>query len=136
MSNVKSLENFMKKSPLLSLALISLTAAVINNANAGSAVVWDGGRNLTTSYAHPVEIGKQRALQTAHLLGWSNVRLFGWTDQTGYGAIAVARHPNGHGAIVAAALGKRSASEAHKLAIQHCLQAGGTNPKVISQFRG
>jgi hypothetical protein len=126
----------MKKSVLLRLTLISLTALIIHNANAGSAVVWDGGRNLTTSYGHPVEIAKQRALQTAHLLGWSNVRIFGFTDQTGYGAIAVARHPNGHGAIVAAALGKRSATEAHELAIQHCLQAGGTDPKVISQFRG
>lgn len=126
----------MRRNVLFRLALVAITVGAMQTAKAGSAVVWDGGKNLTTSYGHPVEIAKQRALETAHLNGWSNVRILAWTDQTGYGAIAIARHPNGHGALIGVSLGKRSAAEADKLAIEHCLQAGGSEPKVKWVFRG
>ena len=65
-----------------------------------------------------------------------NVRIVAATDIAGYGAIAVALHPNGRGSILGVALGKRSATEADNLAIEQCLKAGGTHPKIIEGFRG
>lgn len=126
----------MKKTGLFWLALMCLAGLPIYSAKAGSAIVWDGGRNLTSSYGHPVGIAEQRALKTAHLNGWSNVRIIAATDQTGYGAIAIALHPNGRGSVIGVALGRRSAAEANSLAIEQCLQKGGTSPKVRWVFRG
>ena len=126
----------MKKTVLFRSAFICLATLLIHNAKAGSAIVWDGGRNLKSSYGHPVEIAEQRALQTAHVKGWSNVRIIAATDMTGYGAIAVARHPNGRGSVIGVSLGRRSAAEADALAIKECLQKGGTDPKVRWVFKG
>ena len=53
----------------------------------------------------------------------------------GYGAIAVALHPNGYGSILGITLGKRSVNEAHAAAIKACLKAGGTHPVVKSTWK-
>jgi hypothetical protein len=126
----------MKKIMLFRLALMGLVTVALCNVKAGSAVVSDGARNLTTSYGHPVEIAKERALETAHRLGWSNVRILAWTDQSGYGAIAIAVHPNGYGSLIGVALGRHSLIEAEARAIELCVKAGGTNAKIKSTFRG
>ena len=70
-----------------------------------------------------------RVLETARLYGWTDARIIAASDATGYCAIAVAAHKGG-GVVVGVALGKRSATEADTLAIQHCLKAGGINPRV------
>src|ERR1700736_5884549 len=120
----------MKKTALFRLTLICLAASPIHNTKACSVVVWDGSSHLGTSYGHPVQIEKQRALEGARRRGWTNVRIIGASDETGYGAIAIARHPNGQGSLIGIALGRGSAREADTLAIEECLKAGGTNPKV------
>ena len=126
----------MNKSALYACALIGLAAMTMQNAFAGSAIALGPNHQMVASYGHPVEIAKQRALDQARRQYGSNVRIFGATDVVGYGAIAKARHPNGYGWIIAAALGKRSATEASTMAIQHCVSLGGTNAKIICTFRG
>jgi hypothetical protein len=79
---------------------------------------------------------KQRALAEARLKYGTQARIVAATDVIGYGAIAVAWHPSGHGSIVGISLGKRSATEADTLAIEKCLKAGGINPRVKWAFRG
>lgn len=107
-----------------------------HNAIAGSAVALGPHNQLATAYGGPVEREMQRALDVAHRKYGANVRIIAATDVTGYGAIAVATHPNGYGSIIGVSLGNRSTTEADTLAIQHCLRAGGTNPKVRWGFRG
>jgi hypothetical protein len=102
---------------------------------AGSVVVWDGGKNLVTAYGRPLPIEKQRALQAARRKGWTNFRVIGASNVSGYGAIATARHPSGHGSLIGIALGKRSATEADALATEQCVKAGGTNVTVTAGFR-
>ena len=122
----------MRKISLFSLALICLTAV----ANAGSVVVWDGGSHVGTSFGHPVEIAKERAIAVARRNGWENVRVIGSSDVTGYGAIVVARHPNGVGALIGVSLGNRSKTEAVWMAKALCRKAGGTDAHVKYSFRG
>ncbi len=122
----------MKKISLFSLALICLTAL----ANAGSVVVWDGGSHVGTSFGHPVEIAKERAIAAARRNGWENVRVIGSSDVIGYGAIVVARHPNGVGALIGVSLGNRSKTEAVWMATALCRKAGGTDAHVKYSFRG
>jgi hypothetical protein len=125
----------MKRSVIFSFALVALAGVLIHNADAGSAVAMElhhGG--LATAYGGPVAREKQRALNEARRLYGADVRILAATDITGYGAIAVARHPSGRGSLIGIALGKRSAAEAAALAIKHCLTAGGTDPKVKSEF--
>ena len=122
----------MKRLILLALAGF---AVAISDIKAGSAVVLAPHNQMVTSYGHPVEVAKQRALDLARRKYGSNVRIWGATDALGYSAIAKARHPNGYGWIVAASLGKRSAREANNLAIEHCRSLGGTNPKIILSWR-
>ena len=126
----------MKKTSLFLLALIALTTLPLRKGNAGSAVATDALGNMTTAYGGPVQREKERALAEAARLYGPNVRILASTDQTGYGAIAVARHPSGHNWLVGVALGKRSQTEAVTMAIDHCLKAGGTNPRVKWGFRG
>ena len=127
----------MRRSTLFRLALVCMAVAAIQNASAGSAVVTDGHGHLITSYGQPSkEIAKEHALETARQRYGGTVRILAASDVTGYGAIAVARHPNGQGSILGVALGKRSATEADNLAIEQCLKAGGTHPKIIGGFRG
>jgi hypothetical protein len=129
-------EIVMKKSVLFSLLVVSAFATgTLGDAYAGSAVVLAPHNQMVTSYGHPVEVAKQRALDLARRKYGSNVRIWGATDALGYSAIAKARHPNGYGWIVAAALGKHSAREANNLAIEHCRSLGGTNPKIILSWR-
>jgi len=122
----------MKRFSFFLLALICLSAL----ANAGSVVVWDGGRHVGTSFGHPVEIAKERALADARRNGWENVRIIGSSDVTGYGAIAVARHPNGVGALIGVSLGNPSKTKAVAMAINLCKRAGGTEARVKYSFKG
>ena len=116
--------------------VVVLAAAAIQNAQAGSAVATDGLGHNVYSYGHPKEIAMQRALEEARRKGWLNVRIVAATDMPGYGAIAVALHPNGYGSVLGITVGKRSATEADTLAIKACLKAGGTNPQVKWTWRG
>jgi hypothetical protein len=114
-----------------------MTAVTIETGHAGSAVaVQRNHSNLATAYGGPVEREKERALDLARRKYGPDVKLLAWSDTTGYGAIAVARHPNGYGTIIGVSLGKRSATEADTLAIEKCLKAGGKNPQVKWAFRG
>jgi hypothetical protein len=126
----------MNNASLFRLALIGLLGVGIQHADAGSAVAWDGYGNFSTAYGGPVQREKQRALETARRKGWTNAKIIAATDMPGYGAIAVAWHPSGHGSVVGVVLAKRSATEASTLAIERCLKAGGTNPKVRWSWRG
>ena len=85
----------MNNASLFRLALIGLLGVGIQHANAGSAVAWDGHGHFSTAYGGPVEREKQRALDTAHRKGWANAKIIAAADMPGYGAIAVALHPNG-----------------------------------------
>ena len=80
-------------------------------------------------------MAKRRALDVAQRRYGPNVRILASTDVTGYGAIAVARHPNGN-FVIGVSLGNRSATEADRLAMDHCIKAGGRNPQVKWGFRG
>jgi hypothetical protein len=124
----------MKRSAMFWLILLGLTGMAMQNANAGSAVALGPHNQLATAYGGPVAREKQRALAEARRRYGTDVRILAATDVAGYGAIAVARHPNGRGSIIGVALGKRSAAEAAALAIKHCVTAGGTDPKVKWEF--
>jgi hypothetical protein len=126
----------MKMKACFCMALIGLVSFAIRHASAGSAVALAPHNQMVASYGHPVEVAKRRALDLARRKYGSNVRIFGATNIVGYGAIAKARHPNGYGWIITAALGKRSANEANSMAIEHCVRLGGIKPKVIWAFRG
>ena len=121
---------------LLRLSMVTVALAAIAHAHAGSAIALAPNDKMVLVAGVPVEIAKERALAEARRKYGPNVRLMGYSDVTGYGAIAVARHPNGYGSIICASLGKRSATEADTMAIKHCLQAGGKNPQVRWGFRG
>jgi hypothetical protein len=127
---------FMEKTSLFWLALIALGTAAIQNSSAGSAVAWDGQGHYSTAYGGPVKREKERALQTAYHKGWKTAKIIAATDMPGYGAIAIARHPNGYGSVDAVVIGKRSATEASTLAIERCLKAGGTNPQIKWAWKG
>jgi hypothetical protein len=125
----------MKSGMLSRLVFVAITVGALQNADAGSAVGTDGLGHNIYAFGRPVEMAKQSVFSRARRNGW-NVRIIASTDQTGYGAIAVALHPSGHGSLIGVALGKRSATEADSLAIEHCLKAGGINPQVKWAFRG
>jgi hypothetical protein len=129
-------EIVMKKSALFLLIAGAFAAATLTNANAGSVVVWDGGKHVGTSFGHPLEVSKQRALADAQRHGWQHVRIIGTSDVTGYGAIVVARHPNGVGALIGVSLGNQSKSKAVAMATDLCKRAGGTDPHVKYSFKG
>ena len=69
-----------------------------------------------------------------HLYG-PNVRLLAATDVTGYCAVGVAGRV-GKTAIVGVALGQKSAIEAETIVFGRLAKAGGTDPKIISRWRG
>ena len=126
----------MKSRMLSRLVFVAMTVAALQNANAGAAVALGPHNQLATAYGGPVEREKARALNNARRLYGNDVRIIAATDITGYGAIALARHPNGYGWIIGVSLGNRSATEADALAIDHCRKAGGINPQVKWAFRG
>jgi hypothetical protein len=121
--------------PLISLAIIGLMV-VGSDAHAGAAVAIGPHHQLATAYGGPIKQAEQRALSEARRRYGPNVRLLAATDETGYGAIAVARHPNGIGWIIGVALGKRTATEADTLAIDQCRKAHGVQPRVKWGFWG
>jgi hypothetical protein len=125
----------MKKSALFTLALIGSLGFGLANAKAGSAVALGPHNQLATAYGGPVRREEQRALENARRKYGANVRILAASDVTGYGAIAVARHPNGNW-LIGVALGRRSAKEASTLAIEQCLKAGGSHPQVRWAFKG
>jgi hypothetical protein len=125
----------MKKSTLFLLALLGHAILTVHNVQAGSAVATDGlGHNIYTC-GHPVELAKKSVLELARRNGW-HARIIASSDVTGYGAIAIALDPSGHGSLIGVALGRRSATEADTLAVELCAKAGGINPKVRWGFRG
>jgi hypothetical protein len=126
----------MRNRPFFLLALLVCLTLPSQNANAGAAVALGPHNQLATAYGGPVEREKARALNNARRLYGNDVRIIAATDITGYGAIALARHPNGYGWIIGVSLGNRSATEADALAIDHCRKAGGINPQVRWAFRG
>ena len=125
----------MKTRAFFLVALVGLTSIALNDADAGSAVVLGPHNQLATAYGGPVRKEEQRALENARRKYGANVRILAATDVTGYGAIAVAKHPNGNW-LIGVALGRRSATEANTLAINECLKAGGKYPQVRWAFRG
>jgi hypothetical protein len=133
---LRKVRDEMKRNRLFNLALVTMVAVAIHNVRAGSAIALGPDHKMIVVAGVPVEIAKQRALAEARRKFGPNVRVVGYSDATGYCAIAVARHPNGYGWIVCASLGKRSPTEAYTLAIEHCLKLGGRNPRVTSSFRG
>ncbi|MEA3148339.1 MAG: hypothetical protein QOI53_3981 [Verrucomicrobiota bacterium] len=125
----------MKTRAFFLLALVGLASIALNDADAGSAVVLGPHNQLATAYGGPVRKEEQRALENARRKYGANVRILAASDVTGYGAIAIAKHPNGNW-LIGVALGRRSATEANTLAINECLKAGGKNPQVRWAFRG
>jgi len=125
----------MRKSAKIRLALLlGLAVLAVQNVQAGSAVAVNPHNQMATSYGYPKEIAKQRALEIARSRYGANVRILAATDVFGYGAIAVAA--KGKGSVVGVALGRPSAAEAQRIAIEQCLLSGGTNPKVRWRFKG
>jgi hypothetical protein len=124
----------MKRSTLFRLALLSMAVGAIQSVNAGSAVAIGPHNHLVYSYGHPKEIAVQRALEMGHQLYGADVRLLAASDVIGYGAVAIAHHRIGW--VTGVALGRPSASDAEHLAIEQCLKAGGTDPKIRWRWRG
>ena len=125
----------MRNRTLFSLALLGFSVLASRKVDAGAAVALAPHNQLATAYGGPIEREEQRALAEAHRRYGPNARILAATNVTGYGAIAVARHPNGN-LVIGVSLGKRSATEADALAIDHCLKAGGVHPVVKLVFRG
>ncbi len=124
----------MKRSVFFRSFLLSLAVLAAQDAKAGSAVVWDGHGHVVSYHGSRVDEATRRALELAHSHFGGELRLIASTDLNGYGAVAVAA--KGTGSVIGVALGKRSATEANALAIDHCLKAGGTAPKVIKAWKG
>jgi hypothetical protein len=124
----------MKRSARFRLALLIVAVVATQKANAGWAVTTDGHGHLVYSYGHPKEIAKQRAFEMSRRLYGTNVKLIAASDVTGYGAIAVAR--KGTGSVVGVSLGRPSRADAENRAIEKCLIAGGTDPRIRWRWRG
>ena len=119
------------------LGLVAISVAGTPHAQAGSAVAMERYHgNLATAYGGPMEREKQRALTNARRLYGPDVRIIAASDVRGFGAIAVAWNPSGHGSIIGISLGKRSATEAYTSAIEKCVKAGGLKPQVKWAFWG
>ena len=118
----------MTRIAIFRLALVCMTVVAIQRANAASAVAIGSNGYLSSAARSSLEDAKQRALEICRSHGGIDVRLVASSAGTGYCAIAVGR--KGHGVVYGIALGKRSATEADTLAIDHfqtslfsCLQA-------------
>jgi hypothetical protein len=125
----------MKRSIIFRIALLSFALLDAQNAQAGSAVAIGPHNHLVYSYGHSKKIDEQQALELARSRYGENVRILAASDVTGYGAIAVAHHPNGNW-VAGVSLGRPSAADAANRAIEHCRRAGGTDPRVRWRFRG
>jgi hypothetical protein len=125
----------MKKGAKIRLiGLLGLAALAVQNASGGSAVVWDGHGHVVSYHGSREDEAARRALELAHSHFGGQFRLLASTDLDGYGAVAIAA--KGTGTVIGVALGKRSATEANALAIDHCLKAGGIAPKVVKAWKG
>jgi len=119
------------------VAVVTMTTAALRNAYAGAAVAFSRAYNgLVVSAGPPMEVAKQHALADARRKYGAGVQIIAATDIAGYGAVAVARNPNGIGWITCVSLGSRTATEAYTLARDRCLELGGKNPRVKLAFRG
>jgi hypothetical protein len=125
----------MKRITLFRLLLFGATFILIQTSRAGSAVAWDGHGHLGASAGYPLQEAKRRALQRCRRNGGVNPRIIGATDAVGDGAVAVARGRSG-GSVIAVTLGRPSPADAENRALEKCLKAGGTNPKIMWGFRG
>jgi hypothetical protein len=124
----------MKKSAFFRFAVVALTSLAIGRLNAASAVAIGNDGYLSTAVRSSLSEAKQRAVEICRQHGGVNVRLVASSAASGYCAIAVAR--KGTGVVYGVALAKRSATEANTLAINHCLKAGGIDPKIKYGWRG
>ena len=116
------------------MAMLSMSVAAFQSANAGSAIATDGHGNTVYTFGHAKAVEIRRALEMARMHGLTDARIIGATDVTGYGAIAVAR--KGTGSILGTVLGCPSRAEAEHRAIEGCLRGGGTDPKVRVEWHG
>jgi hypothetical protein len=89
---------------------------------------------MVCSCGYPEKEARDRALTLCRQRYGKDAIILSSSDLTGYCAIAVAR--KGIGSVVATSLGRRSATEAEALAINKCLQAGGTNPRIMRGWYG
>jgi len=124
-----------RTSTFFRIALLALAVLAAKEAEAGSAVAIGPHNQMAASCGYPKEIAEQRALELARHRYGPNVRLLAAIDVTGYGAIAVARHPNGNW-VAGVSLGRPSAADAANQAIEQCRKVGGIDPKVRWRFRG
>ena len=122
----------MKSSAIFLLVGMAILAA--QNSRAGSAVAWDHHGHLVSLHGFSVDEAKRRALQIARSRYGPDVRILAATDSVGYCAIAVAR--KGTGSVIGVALGRSSAADAERLAIEQCVTSGGTSPRVRWRFKG
>ena len=125
----------MKGSVFFWLSLLGAAILGAQHACAGAAVAIGPHNEMVASYGYPKEIAKQRALEIVRSKYGPNVRILAATDVYGYGAIAVARRSNGN-LLIGVALGHPSALDAKHWAINHCVKAGGIDPKVKWEFKG
>jgi hypothetical protein len=124
----------MKPGTVALFVLLGLAGSMMHNANAGSAVAWDGNGHLGASAGYPLEEARHLALERCRRNGGINPRILAATDVAGDGAIAIARR--GSGSVIGVSLGRPSAVDAENRAIEKCLKAGGINPKVRWGFKG
>lgn len=108
--------------------LLGLVGALIQNANAASAVASDGRGHMATVVAYSLRQAKDLALDRCRRRYGPSVRIFAASDVVGYGAIAVGRF--GTHSVIGVSLGRPSAADAENRARARCLRAGGINPKV------
>jgi len=125
----------MRRSTFFLITLWSLALLTGQNSQAGSAVAIGPHNHLVYSFGHSKEVDERQALELARARYGANVRLLAASDVTGYGAIAVARHPNGN-LVAGVSLGRPSATDAANRAIEQCRKVGGIDPKVRWRFRG
>ena len=127
----------MKPSRLLTLALAVAVLGAIDRAGAASAVATDGHGHVITSAGQVTEeLAKYDALTTARRKFGASVWVIASSRRMGYGAIATANRANGHGSIVAAALGQPSQAMADAIAVRQVLKGGGVDPQVRWRIRG
>jgi hypothetical protein len=116
------------------LVLPWLAAALMQNANAGSAVAWDHHGHIFYTYGESQRNAEQHVFELCRKKNIGNAKLIDSTDVVGYGAIAVARWRNG--SVVGVSLGRPSPADAENRAIEKCIKAGGSVPKVRWGFKG
>jgi len=125
----------MRRSAIFRLALLCMTIVAIQRANTASAVAYAPGGHIVTSRGQSSkEIAEQHALTTARQRYGASARLIAASAVTGYCAIAVGRKRTG--LVNGIALGRPSRAEAERQAVEACLKAGGTDPKVRWEWYG